>query len=327
MASQPMFFKRAPMLHDRWLSGNPTPGVVVSSFAGALALSGLAELVLQRVVYRVGVHIPREGAFLEAYKLATYTGDFAFRLTAVLLALTATIAVVWLVERRVTAMSGLALAGVLGANVLIWPFGAGINAGVVALMVAVAAAWVGAAAWAGRRDVAMVATSAGLALILAQLRTGLTALGEEAASVSRLQAGSEIAVMAAAGLAAYAAYRSSPRMRPALGAAALTVVLVAAYAREPSTLAIVSLWATGITVSLPPLAYLAAFALFAFAVLAWLQRPSTTHLAVGLVLLLVAGLQPQALHHGVTALLGLILLSAGPFVSAGISKAEVLDGI
>ena len=66
---------------------------LVVSLGTALALTGLAELFLQRVVYRVGVHIPREGAFLEAYRFATFAGDFAFRLAAALLLLTTAAAV------------------------------------------------------------------------------------------------------------------------------------------------------------------------------------------------------------------------------------------
>ena len=65
----------------------------------------------------------------------------------------------------------------------------------------------------------------------------------------------------------------------------------------------------GFTLSLPPVLYLAGFGAMTFAAVSWAERPDTRHLAAGLALLLVAGLQPQALHHGITAILGLVLLA------------------
>jgi hypothetical protein len=91
----------------------------------------------------------------------------------------------------------------------------------------------------------------------------------------------------------------------------VVVLAVAAYAREPSTVAIVSLWATGVTMSLPAVLYLAAFGAIVSAVYAWLPRPETRHLGIAAVLLAVSGLQPQVLHHEVTAIVALTLLSLG----------------
>jgi uncharacterized membrane protein len=60
------------------------------------------------------------------------------------------------------------------------------------------------------------------------------------------------------------------------------------------------------------LLYILGFGLVAFAALTWAPRAETRHLAIALALLLVAGLQPQALHHGLTAFLGVALLTARP---------------
>ena len=118
----------------------------------------------------------------------------------------------------------------------------------------------------------------------------------------------EVALLVTAALVGLtAASRRSPRALVAgLG---VSLLLVAAYAREPATLAIVSMWATGFTLSLPPVLYLAGFGAMTFAAVSWAERPDTRHLAAGLALLLVAGLQPQALHHGITAILGQMLLA------------------
>jgi hypothetical protein len=42
----------------------------------------------------------------------------------------------------------------------------------------------------------------------------------------------------------------------------------------------------------------------------WLSDRTTRHLAAGLVLLLVAGVEPTLVHHSVTALLALVTLGA-----------------
>src|SRR3990170_4540119 len=96
---------------------------LVVSLGTALALTGLAELFLQRIVYRVGVHIPRDGLFLEAYRFATFAGDFAFRLTAVLLLITAA-------------------AALASANLLSWPLASELGLRLAPLVFAFGAAWI-----------------------------------------------------------------------------------------------------------------------------------------------------------------------------------------
>jgi hypothetical protein len=100
------------------------------------------------------------------------------------------------------------------------------------------------------------------------------------------------------------------------------MVLVAAYLREPATVAITSLWAIGFTMSLPAVLYFAAVAAAVSAILIWFRDGGSRHLAVGVVLLFVAGIQPQAVHHSLTASLGLILLYSGPLGLSGRDPEE-----
>jgi len=301
----------------------------VVSLSAALALSGLAELFLQRIVYRVGVHIPRQGAFLEAYRFATVSGDFAFRLTAVLLAVAAGLFLIWLVQRR-SYLNVLVLASLMTANFLAWPLGIDGGARAAPILFAFGAAWLVGQAFAskGRGLVSVAVATAAMALALSQYRTGISAFGGEPAFEATIQVTSEVLLLLMATLLGVAAARGPVSRLGLTCSALLTLGLLGSYAREPATVAIVSLWATGVTMSLPPVLYIVGFGLVAFAAFSWLRSPASRPLSIGLALLVVAGLQPQALHHGVTAFLGLVLLSlvAGVSEDAG-PRAEVEHAI
>jgi hypothetical protein len=287
-------------------------GEAFIAVAGVLAVSGLAELFFQRIVYRVGVHIPRQGAFLEAYRFATVSGDFAFRTTAVLLAVAAGLAVFWLWRRRSYTTVAL-LVALLTANLLAWPFGVRFGAQVAPIVFAFGAAWLTGQALRGEGMwLKLAAASAGVALALSQYRAGMTALGNEPGHVAEIQLASEVALLATAAFVGMAAARTRISPRAVALSSLLTLGLLASYTREPSTVAIVSLWATGVTMSLPGMLYIAGFGLVAFAALTWLRDRHAVHLSIALALLMVAGLQPQALHHGITAFLGLAILNARP---------------
>ncbi len=245
--------------------------------AGALAVSGLAELFLQRIVYRIGVHIPRDGAVLEGYRVATFSGDFAFRLTAVLLAMTSIAALVWLARQRSYFSFGL-LSALLTMNLLAWPAGLPAAGRLAPLVFAFGAAWL-AGRTIGRPNagaIGFAAVAAALTLALSQYQAGMTGLGDQPAHVAAIQLMSEVGLLATAGLVGVAAFRR-PLPRPAVAVASLlTVMLVASYAREPATVAILSLWATGVTMSLPGMVYIAAFGMVVFAGLAWVRVPQNS---------------------------------------------------
>jgi hypothetical protein len=229
------------------------------------------------------------------------------------------------VRERRAVVTAVLLAVLVCANALIWPLGVPLSAGLVALAVAAAAAWVAGTAINGGMRLAVFA--AATAIALSQFWTGMTLLGQQPPGLESMRLFSETAIVAAALVCAAVAFGEGRVRRPAVGSSILALVIAATYLREPSTFAIVSLWAAGITVSLPPVAYLAAFTAAAFAVLTWVRQPTTRPMAIGLVLLLVAGLQPQALHHGVTALIGLVLLSGAPIAGAGTVRSEASDDV
>jgi hypothetical protein len=202
------------------------------------------------------------------------------------------------------------LTALIGVNLLAWPLGLDAGALAAPLLFAFAAAWI-AGRRLGRGDNALLTLAllaAVAALACGQYVAGMAALDSAPGGIGTMKAFSEVALLVTAALVGLtAASRRSPRALVAgLG---VSLLLVAAYAREPATLAIVSMWATGFTLSLPPVLYLAGFGAMTFAAVSWAERPDTRHLAAGLALLLVAGLQPQALHHGITAILGLMLLA------------------
>ena len=66
------------------------------------------------------------------------------------------------------------------------------------------------------------------------------------------------------------------------------------------------------TLSLPAPLYIIAGAAAAFTLVSWSDDPSTRHLAIGFVLLVVAGVHVSVLHHNLTALAALALLAEQP---------------
>jgi hypothetical protein len=291
----------------------------ILALAGALAVSGLAEVLLQRVVYRIGVHVPRDGSLLSAYQAATALGEVAFRFTTILLLIAALLLAFHFLRRSSEPLLGVALVAALLANALVWPLGVA-NAGLAAAVVVLAAA-----AWLTGRALQMPGefvfkagvVAAGVTVALGQYRIALTHLELQSHQLAATQWLLEASLLVTAGLLALAAVGSGGiQRRPVLLAAPLVLVLVAAYAREPSTVAILALWSSGVTMSLPPVLYIAAFAAAAYASAAWLRSRDTRHLGLAIVLLFVAGLQPQVVHHGITALMGLLLLTLGVTVGA-----------
>ncbi len=101
--------------------------------------------------------------------------------------------------------------------------------------------------------------------------------------------------------------------RPALliGAAAALAV-GAAWVRAPSTVAILSLWGAGVTMSFPAPVYVVALGAAVAATVAFATEPGTRHLAVAIALLLVAGVQPTVTQYNLAALLGMAILVLGP---------------
>jgi hypothetical protein len=118
----------------------------------------------------------------------------------------------------------------------------------------------------------------------------------------------EAALVIALFLFAASATGSCPRWRAVVG---LTVgAVVAAVALLSDRTPLVALWASGATLWMPSLVYIGAGATVGLLLAKWLPNRSTRHLAAGLALLAVAGIEPTLVHHNVTALVALLALAA-----------------
>jgi hypothetical protein len=234
----------------------------------ALSLAGMVDLLFERIVYRVGIHIPKDDSIMSAYRGATAVGDGAFRYVMVLAAFAAVAAALYLVSSRHTGRRAVGVAllvlVVIDTMTIRWDdarLGLTVNAvygGALALLMGVAAA--SARAWPFR----LAALTAGVALLAGQYPLMAARVGDLAWSalpgVATSMTIAEAAVVVVPILLFIGAQPWRQRAgRPALliGAAAALAVS-AAWLRAPSTVAILSLWGTGVTMSFPAPVTLAA---------------------------------------------------------------------
>jgi hypothetical protein len=298
----------------------------------ALSLAGMVDLLFERIIYRVGMHIPRDNSIMSAYRGATAVGDGAFRYVMVLAAFAAVATALYLVssrhtDRRAIGAALLALV-VIDTMTIRWDdarLGLTVNAvfgGTLALLMGIAAA--SARAWPFR----LAAMSAGVALLAGQYPLMAARVGDLAQSalpgVATSMTIAEAAVVVAPILLFIGAQPWRQRSgRPALliGAAAALAVS-AAWLRAPSTVAILSLWGTGVTMSFPAPVYVVALGAAVSAIVVFATEPGTRHLAVAMALLLVAGVQPTVTQYNLAALLGMAILVLGPQSSAVMVAAE-----
>lgn len=287
----------------------------------ALSLAGMVDLLFERIIYRVGIHIPKDSSIMPAYRGATAVGDGAFRYVMVLAAFAAVAAALHLVssrhiDRRAIGAALLALV-VIDTMTIRWDdarLGLAVNAvygGTLALMLGIVAA--GTRAWPLR----LAALAAGVALLAGQYPLLAARVGDLTQSAMPGVATSltiaEAAVVAAPIMLFIGAHPWRHRAkRPALliGAAAALAV-GAAWLRAPSTVAILSLWGTGVTMSFPAPVYVVALGAAVSATVAFVTEPRTRHLAVAVALLLVAGIQPTVTQYNLAALLGMAILVLG----------------
>lgn len=277
------------------------------------ATLGAAEVFLHRVAAPVLSHVPSETVDPTVVEVVELAGQRAFHGAALLLALAACGVVV--VAARGSAVAALVVAASLAAAVLAaMPTGDVANLAVQLVFVAAAAAAVGLATVhrASWRSAAVVLAGASLIagrvpFVHEALRdvTGGTAGFPTSGSVSVAEAAFvAVPVLLALGLVA----RRS--VTPAGWAAAIGGATLAfgAMAGSPYA-AIVSNWATGVTLSLPPAVYVVSAGAAAMVLFTWLRRPETRLAAAGLVLFGVGGTQPAVIHHNLTAILGVLLLA------------------
>ncbi len=282
--------------------------VVAPLVIATLAAAG-AELVLLRLISRVGVHIPAAGWARGAYAVAVAFGNLVFPAATVLA--TGTLVVIGLaLLRRWPAAGAVALALPAGQ---LWLLARGTSAEGVALLEALLAAAL------LLMPLLMADAPRGVRLFL-----GLTALGEAlglvqaaAANLSAsgaprlplaLATGGEVVMLLALLLLPVLV---SP---PAWGRAALgtgfgaTLLIAVALAANGSTTRILALWTFGIAMVAPsPLYGLAAGALAATALAH--ARGGRPAYAAGLVLIALGGYLPGNSYQAALLLTGVLLLA------------------
>lgn len=179
---------------------------------------------------------------------------------------------------------------------------------------AIALALAATATSPARRATALVAALAVACGQLAFLATGGVAIG-----LHRL---AEIAVVALPIAAAWSLRAEVGRLGRTVAVATGVVVWVALAVRG-GELAMLSTWAFGATLSLPPFAVAACGAGWALLASGVVRQPAVRLIAAGVVLVWIAGIQPTAIHHNLTSLLGVMAVTG----SLGSSTRDAAPGV
>jgi hypothetical protein len=286
-----------------------------------LAIAGMLDLLFERIVYRIGIHIPKDPAVMNAYRGATHVGDGAFRFAVVLAVFAAGATALYLfrqpsAERRLVGAALLAVAvldtitigagGPWIAMAVVVAYGASL-----ALLLGIAAG--SRLAWAARA----AAISAGVALLAGEFplfatRAGDLSLATLPGATIALTVAESALLAAALLLFAWARPWTRPAGAYSFAAGALVAAIVAlAWHSAPATVAILALWGAGVTMAFPAPIYLVALGLAVAAAVAFALDANTRPMAVAVVLLAVAGLQPTVTQYNIPALLGMVILVLG----------------
>jgi len=308
----------------------------------ALVATGLTELLLLRMLSRVGVHIPKEGLVLEGYSLLTSLGSFAFNVATVLAPLTL-VAMIYLLTRPARvgrAALGIATLGGLLA-LLFWSlilplvgtrpeanvaFGL-TSAGLLVLLAA--PYWMNGEVPPARRIAVGLMVAAFLCSAYYTLsNAAYNLLGWTASPPYRLTIlGLGEALVVATGFAVFWAWGSWRWLKewrthkmPLAVPSAVTILLLGSYLANGSTSAILALWTTGLTLYLPLPLYLASFWLYVVTVGGCLGDSQRTYEAWALLLLLVAGYNLELTYQHLLAVVAVLVLTKGAaLASAGAS--------
>lgn len=299
----------------------PRPTAATGNLAAALTRSLLfggavlaaAEVFFHRVATPVLSHMPSRTVDPTVVEVVDVAGQRAFHGAALLLALAACGVVV--VAARGSAVAALVVAASLAAaGLAAMSNGDAASLAVQLVFVGAAAAAVGLATVHGASWRGAAVVLAGASLIAGRLPFVHDALRDVAGGTSGFPTSGSVSVAEAAFVAVpvllalgLVARRS---VTPAGWAAAIggAVLAFGAMAGSPYA-AIVSNWATGVTLSLPPGVYVVSGGAAAMVLVTWLRRPETRLAAAGLVLFGAGGTQPAVIHHNLTAILGVLLLA------------------
>lgn len=289
----------------------------------AAATFGLAELALNRLISPVLAHIPTASGARRIVESIDAGGDLAFHATASLVVLGGAVFVATAFRRSPLFAAMLAasiaftlLAGFAGSAAMLLMAQSAVAVAIVAVIAR------SLASGASPHRLAVVA--AAVALLAGRMPYLLDAAAEAAGgSGSAATTGAWITLAELAFIATPVLFAAGVILRsrgsvsrpaPWIAAGATALIAAAIVAVEPDYGAILSAWAVGVTLSLPVPLYIVAGAAAAFTLVSWSDDPSTRHLAIGFVLLIVAGVHVSVLHHSLTGLAALALLMEQPSV-------------
>ncbi len=272
----------------------------------------IAEVVLMRTFYRVGIFIPKDGAFRTAYSTLSDIGSFAFNLASV------------------AALVALGLLAVLAVRHGNAPLGIAISAFALSVVVARIA------------GVVAIGPIPRLASVLALLAVTLPFLRSEADPAHRILVGivaaclalsaytgvaqgagvegapgvtggpiaAELLVMAAAAISPLVWVRTDRfRIRPLVVATPLAASFVVAWSANAAVTGILALWTVGLRLYLSPWIYAVALWAFLTLTLGWLQRWPWR--SAGLVLLVAGGMLSGSTYQLCLGILALVMLTDG----------------
>ena len=282
----------------------------------ALVITGVTELTFQRTFYRLGIYIPKQGAFWDIYRASTGMGTFSLNLASILALVVLAFFAIHLhrSERRGAAvLCGLLIAVSLASTLA--TSNAWLSVGYRALFLAITTSLL----WSGLREGTWTHRAATLALLCAYglssyyglaggLMMALGLPGSAWGSAVALRLGEAFVV--ALGPAFFLAWRRDAPIHAgrALAWSALpTLVLLAALVLQPRMTGILVMWTVGLGLALPLPLYVISFWLFIGAVIGSLMRRATCTQGLALVLLLVAGYFPQSTYELDMAVVALLL--------------------
>lgn len=298
----------------------PPARALLGQLLPLLALAVAGEVVLFRVVSRVGVHIPKDGAVLTVYGRLTQLGSFSFNLATLLAGAAMVLAALTLFRGGRAFLRNALLPGwlltIVGESAL---FAALPPSETRRLLFGVtAAAGLALVALAARRQREVVWISTG-AFLLAAYYT-LSNLGAVVFRATATAPFSQDAVRLGEALVPVAAltvfvvwgppltWRAARRHPWVYGLPSLlTLAVAAAFFGPGSTSSILSLWTTGLSLYLPLPLYILALWMYGVA-FAHSVATGRHQVAAALVLLFAAGLSLETTYQYLLAMLALLIL-------------------
>lgn len=300
---------------------------VLRQVAVVLVAAALAEIVLLRLVTRVGVHLPKSGAVGDAISLASLTGSFALNLASILTTAFVAVllgAIAWragnaLLRPALVVLGGAMLWGLalsLATDSATADFVFGIATTALVLLIAVLVAGDHDLPAKGRLALALIAGAYVVYQYYALGHLAAEQLGYATtppAAIPVLRFGELLVVLGAA--AAFWAWgierwRHAGRAGTALAVGPVFVVFAGSLA-PASTSSILALWTTGLSLYLPISLYLIALGLYLYTIVVCWRSGDAFWVSAGLLLVLLAGYMPEASYHHLLLLLGLTFLAGG----------------